>query len=263
MKQTSMITILGLLLLAACDGGNDKAPSKVTPPLKPVAPLPVVVEPEVEVQPDVNIDAAVEGQYLAVFETTNSKLTKKITGAFTFSREKETDEIVGDVRITNAGVDVQHSQSVRAGNRCPGPQDDTNKDGVIDAIEGEAVYGKVLIPLDGDLSSQASMNNSVPYGDVYGNYFYSEVARFSDFISDLRSVDGADGYLKLKPREPLNIESRVAVVLGVDAGMELDLTVGTVGPFANHQTLPVACGVINKVIQPPGTIEDGTYPENR
>ena len=212
-------------------------------------------------QIQVSIDAAIEGQYLAVFETLNPQITSKVTGAFTFSVEKLTDEVVGDVRIANAGPDLIHAQSVRVGNRCPTKDDDLNADGIIDAFEGEKVYGKIFFPLDGDLSSQSSHDGEFPKGDTYGNYIYARVANFSHFMKDLRSHENTEGYFKLKELEPLEIENRVVIVQGVDEAIGLPATVRSVGRIAAYQSLPIVCGVIQKVIMPPGHIDDGaTYP---
>ena len=253
MKKTPLVLISALAVLSAC-GGSKSGSSKLKATVPETAPVVVVA-------PDLDIDAGLEGQYLAVFNTINLKVTGKLTGAFTFSREKEVDELVGDVRLTNAGPNLLHSQYVRLGSRCPIPEDDTNKDGHIDAAEGEAVYGKVFFPLDGDLTSQSSHDGEFPVGDVYGNYIYSKVTLFSTFISDMRSAQANDGYHKLKDREPLNIEGKVVVVHGVDMAAELPATVGTINRIVPYQTLPIACGVIKKVMTPPGRIDNGTYPD--
>lgn len=204
----------------------------------------------------IDIDDAIEGQYLAVFETLNPQITSRITGAFTFSREKDLDEMVGDVRITNAGIKVIHAQNVRLGRRCPTMDDDQNNDGIIDAVEGEAVYGPILFPLDGDLTTQSSHDGEFPIGDVYGNYIYSRVAKFSEFIADLRSEPTSEGYLKLKSNEALRIEGRAVVVHGIDKAADLPATVSATGRGSPYQGLPIVCGIISKVLASPGEVID-------
>ena len=250
MKYTSALIISSLLLATACGGGGGGGVKKT--PTRQEQQTPVVI--------DLDIDAAIDGQYLAIFETVNPQITSKITGAFTFSREKDIDEVVGDVRITNAGPALLHAQTVRLGTRCPIATDDTNGDGIIDAKEGEAVYGKIYFPLDGDLASASSHDGEFPVGDVYGNYIWARMTKFTKFISDLRSADHSDGYFKLGPKEPMDLEGRVVVVHGVDAAADLPATVSSVGRSVAYQTLPIACGVIGKVLNPPGTVDDGTYP---
>lgn len=252
--KKNILLMMSLLLLMACGGSKSGGGGSKATSTKP-EPSPVIIDEAID------IDASIDGQYLAVFETLNPQITSKITGAFTFSRETETDEVVGDVRITNAGAAVLHAQNVRIGSRCPTLADDTNADGIIDAKEAEAVYGGIFFPLDGDLSSQSSHDGEFPLGDIYGNYIYSRVASFTHFIQDLRSPESGDGYFRLKEREPMDLESRVVVVHGVDAAVGLPATVASVGRFANHQSLPIACGVIKKVLMPPGQIDTGIYPQ--
>lgn len=205
----------------------------------------------------VNIDAASEGQYLAVFETINPQITGKISGAFTFSIENIVDEVIGDVRLVNAGADLIHAQNVRLGNRCPTLDDDQNADGIIDAQEGEKVYGKVFFPLDGDLNSQSSHDGEFPMSDSYGNYIYAKSASFSHFMYDLRKVDDQQGYYKLKDQSPLILEKKVVVIHGVDEAVGLPESARTTGGITPYQALPIVCGVINKIILPPGEIDEG------
>ena len=247
MKYTSTLFILTLLLATACGGGGGPGGGAKKTPNRQEQQTPVVI--------DLDIDAGIDGQYLAVFDTINPQITSKITGAFTFSREKETDEVVGDVRITNAGPALLHAQNVRLGTRCPVATDDTNADGIIDAKEGEAVYGGIYFPLDGDLSTASSHDGEFPVGDVYGNYIWARITKFSKFISDLRSPDTSDGYFKLAAKEPMDIEGRVVVIHGVDAAADLPATVAGVRRSSPHQALPIVCGVISKVLSPPGTVE--------
>lgn len=236
------IALVSLLLLASCIGGSKDQPhQRVT-----------------KTQMKLDIDSLIEGQYLAVFETLNPQITSKISGAFTFSVEKFSDELVGDVRITNAGPDLVHAQAVRVGNRCPNLDDDLNQDGILDDKEGQAVYGQVFFPLDGDISSQSSHDGEFPKGDVYGNYIYSKVTAFTQFMKDLRDTKNNEGYVKLKAKEPLNIEGRVVVIQGVDEASGLPDTVRSVGRSSAHQSLPIVCGIIKKVLSPPGQIDDGT-----
>jgi len=240
MKTTLLITLI-LLTLQSCQPKSKGTKEK---------------RKQTTTQVSIDIDDSIEGQYLAVFETVNPKITSRITGAFTFSREKELDEVVGDVRITNAGVKVIHAQNVRQGRRCPNLDDDKNHDGIIDATEGETVYGAILFPLDGDLSSQSSHDGEFPMGDVYGNYIYSRVSIFSEFISDLRAEPAFDGYPKLKPKEPLRIEGRAVVIHGYDDAADLPPSVGTIGRRTAAQTIPIACGIVHKVLSLPGEVTD-------
>lgn len=243
MNNTFTTLFLGAVLLTGC-GANQPAGSKSKK------------NNGNSMRVEIDIDASVDGQYLAVFEALNPDLTGKITGAFTFARDKENDELVGDVRINNAGARVIHAQNVRLGTRCPTSLDDINQDGIIDAVEGEAVYGKIFFPLDGDLSTQAGHDGEFPVGDIYGNYIYSRVTTFSQFISDLRSPQVYEEYVTLEKTQPLDIEGRAVVIHGVDDAITLPLTVGSVGRRSRSQSLPIACGVIKKVLVTPGEVQE-------
>jgi hypothetical protein len=208
---------------------------------------------------ELDLDADIDGQYLAKLIPLNESLAGKISGAFTFSRED--DEIVGDVRLVGGAPHHIYSQYVRIGNRCPGLEDDLNNDGFIDVIEGELVFGKVLIPLDGDLGTQRSHNGVFPITDKYGNYIYSKVASFDQFIQDLRAPDHSadEGMAKLKSNERLNLVGKVVVIHGVPPESVLPFSVASQHRLGRHLTLPVACGVIEKVLSTPGVINEGPY----
>lgn len=243
MNTTFTALLLGATILTGCGAKETSGPSSKT-------------SNESNERLEIDIDANVDGQYLAIFETLNQDITGKITGAFTFSREKETDELIGDVRLNNAGPKVIHAQNVRLGSHCPTMADDLNSDGIIDAVEGEAVFGKIFFPLDGDLSSQAGHDGVFPVGDIYGNYIYSRVTTFSEFIADLRSPQIDEEYVTLEKNEPLNIEGRAVVIHGVDEATSLPLTVNSTGRRNRTQSLPIVCGIIKKVLITPGEIQE-------
>ncbi len=71
--------------------------------------------------------------------------------------------------------------------------------------------------------------------------------------SFLLSLISLDGYIKLKRNEPLNIEGRAVVIHGVDQSTVLSETVRTMNRLANHQTLPIVCGIVKKVTVVPGS----------
>lgn len=251
MKLITTSTLSALLLLSACGGGGGSTSSKHSDPAR---------DNQDDVVVDIDIDAGLEGQYLAVFETMNTDITGKVTGAFTFSRDKLEDEVVADVRLNNGGQAVIHAQNIRVGFRCPTIADDTNGDGFVDAQEGEAVYGRIFIPLDGDLSSQSSKDGLFPVGDTYGNYIWARVTKFSTFIKDLRITEHDGYYVKLNEREPMPMEGLAVVIHGVDTAVALPDTVKGVGRLDRHAALPIACGTIGKVLGPPGEVDDGNEP---
>lgn len=200
------------------------------------------------------LNSTISGQYLGVLKNLNLKSDQFFSGAFTFSKELAEEEFIMDVRLTGGGSNVIHEQYVRIGERCPTLDDDLNQDGFIDAIEGEAVYGKVFIPLDGDVTTQAGHDGEFPLSDQYGNYLYERVANFSEFMKDLRGpLD--ENYIKLKPEELFTMDGKVVVIHGIEEGVTLPPTVKASSGRTSHQILPIACGLIRKVIEIPGHVE--------
>lgn len=234
-----------MVSLVACGKNNHTLNPK--PPEK--RPLPVKVD----------LEAELEGAYLAVLGAVNPSLTPRLNGAFTFYRDTKTDELIADVSLNHSGANVVHAQHVRKGYRCPMPTDDRNQDGVIDGAEGERVYGKELIPLDADLSTQASHDGVFPLSDAFGAYIYSKLTSFTTFLRDLRTSEDMDEYQKLAEDEALAIDQRVVVILGVSAELELPETTAPHARRSSHQALPIACGRIQKVWDSPGSDDDGVY----
>lgn len=231
-----------LSLLASCGGGGAGGGGSTKKPR--------------QIYQESPLDSEITGQYLATLAPINPMLAENLRGAFTFSREGE--EVIGDVRIANAFPEIVYGQNVREGSRCPTMEDDTNHDGFVDAIEGEAIYGKMLIPLDGDLGTQASMARVFPLADKYGHYIYAKATTFTSFMRDLREEDPSeeDDYVKLDKFERLALPGRVVVIHGVPKDFILPETVQTTQRQPKFQTMPIACGVIDRVTHTPGISDD-------
>lgn len=235
------LTLVLTLLMTSC--GGPKGPSQKGT-LKKQS-----VEPVIKPKPEG------EGQFLGILSPLNAFVAGKVTGAFTWS--KEDDEIVGDVRFNGGATtaDVIHEQNIQIGTRCPEAEDDLNNDGYIDAVEGEKVYGKALIPLDADLNNQIMGHGTFPVADNYGSYIYSMVASFEKLNRDIleEEFNPDDPFVKLGPEGKLSIEGKVVIIKGVSHTTILPNTVASNTVFANFQTFPVACGVIKKIITVPGS----------
>jgi hypothetical protein len=150
-----------------------------------------------------------------------------------------TDEF--GARVSAASMDnVTHIQAVYTGRACPTLADDTNDDGFIDAVEGRAVYGDILIPLDNDLTSQLG-GNVFPAGSAYE---YFRTAPFITLLNDLRLADPNlnDLFVKLALGVDLALAGRAVVIHGTAAA--LPNTVRTIGNLTRQESLPIACGVI-------------------
>jgi hypothetical protein len=177
--------------------------------------------------------------------------------------------ILGDEMVVNVDMDgvparITHLQHIHAGSACPTAADDTNGDGFVDVVEGIPRYGAILVPLDGNLESQAGGRSTSPSADGDGSYNYLRRGSFSRFLADLQAPDEnpADAVIKLQPGEALNLAGRHVIIHGVPADSNLPETVQTIEGAPAHATLPIACGVIERASGDiGGTIGGGTTGE--
>lgn len=141
---------------------------------------------------------------------------------------------------------VMHLQSIHEGKRCPNIEDDRNKDGVIDAIEAEAVVGKVLVPLDGDITSQKKGEKSYPSGS---SFTYKRTAAINDLISDLYMADDNpnDSVKKLTANDPFNLSGKVVLIHGTAATNKVPQTLQTHNGLASNLSVPIVCGIIKRI----------------
>lgn len=187
-----------------------------------------------------------EGTYRASLTPLNSD----ITGA----PNATVDIIISgdDVHVTVGATGAptgRHMQNIFIGTECPTSADDANSDDIIDVVEGQAKYGNILIPLDGNLNSQSNGNNEFPSNSAAGNYVYDQTGSLSEMMGDLRATDPdpTDEFGKLASDENLNLAGRVVVIHGVSLTTDLPDTVGSFENESNRLTLPIACGVITRV----------------
>lgn len=202
----------------------------------------------------------IQGLYLATFSTLNSHVNGTVPGSVTFQRKD--DRFYAYVRLFAGFPRAWHMQNVYEGGRCPTASDDLNGDGFIDITEAQAVLGKVLIPLDSDISSQNSGRNFYPLADPSGSYHYERITSFERFFRDLKSddKDPNDHIMKLLPEEPFVLEGKTVMIQGISDSVVIPDTVRSFGRHRPFQTLPVVCGVFSSVTTAPGMPDDGTIP---
>ena len=140
---------------------------------------------------------------------------------------------------------VTHVQSIHEGKKCPTIADDKNKDGVIDAIEAGPVVGKVLIPLDGDISSQTSGDKVHPIGS---SFTYQRKAPLDAMMSDLYSASEVsnNSVRKLKSGETFNLTGKVILIHGTSASNKLPSSVQPHNGLPSHLSVPVVCGILRR-----------------
>ena len=172
-----------------------------------------------------------QGNYRAEFKILNKKWAGKVHGySILWLRG---NQFYARVSLTTRMPNVGHLQYIHEGTKCPGRSDDLNQDGVIDFNEVIATSGKVLLPLDGDLTLQRGGEEGFPRADEEGKYIYYRAVSFREMMHDLRSR-GDRQYAGIAKGAPLRLQERVIVIYGI----------------ANSMTFPIACGEIYEDYRP-------------
>ncbi len=187
-------------------------------------------------------------RYVAVLSPLNTQVGGNPVGTAEFIIDGDTLA----ARVDAVGLDpVMHPQYIYSSNVCPGAAADVNGDGFIDAIEGSASYGKVLVPLDGDLTQQAAGAEAFPSGE---GYRYVREVKVEQLLADVRTQEPnpEEPVRKLDESLPedtvaggLSLGTRTFVLHGVSA--DLPGTVASLGDAPASRTLPIACGNIVRV----------------
>lgn len=229
-KLTPLFIVLSLLnLFVACGSNDDDDGDSVTS-----------TPPQSEEQQDD------PGTYQAILTPLN------VTAAGSSEGEAliriRGDEVEVDVDGKKTPRRIIHRQHVHVGGSCPTPLNDINQDGFVDYVEAQASTGKILIPLDNELSSQIA-GGIYPVSNRFGNYFYDEETSLARMLADLRAPDPVTGddLVKLDPADNLNLAGRTVVIHGVSSLFPLPSTVASQGGAPAHRTLPIACGVLVRV----------------
>lgn len=223
MKTISIISILALMTLISCGKNGGGSNSSQQEQLEPVT----------------------DGVYHAVLRPFNTQASGYLpTGTATFTVKGDNFQaktlLDDDARVT-------HRQSVHFGTRCPNnEQDDKNGDGYVDYAEAMAVVGKVIIPLDNDLSSQAGGANVYPKGT---GFTYTRSTSISRLNADLwmADEDGSDDIAKLGSGENVGINNRVVLIHGAAVKSTFPVSLAARAGEAANLSLPIACGVVRKV----------------
>lgn len=164
--------------------------------------------------------------YRAQMRPLNNGITENAIGVALWS-QKGSDYIV-QLNMTNTPSNLEHFQAVHEGSSCPDEASDKNNDGIIDGEELKLAAGKILFPLDSNLSSKNTDDFSQSRANDFGNYVYW-------------SKVGSRALEQLYPR--FNPAGKVVVVYGVDSQYALPGSIS--GADSNkHRYIPISCGVI-------------------
>ena len=188
-----------------------------------------------------------EGNYRVRFTTLNPELSEDLEAHLV--GEIKDDEVKVSIRGMNMAEGVTHPQFLYEARSCPTMDDDTNEDGVLDQVEALETTKGILVPFDDDLAEQISATSVFPLSSGEGSYVYEEKASLSAILRDLRGPDENpnDRYIKLSENEELELEGKIVIIHGVSATATLPETVASEGELAVHETVPVACGVVEKI----------------
>ena len=230
MKLSSIMLGTCLLTLAACGGsGGSGSNSNKTETTRIL-----------QRQEDI-------GLYQAILAPLNSSVAGETVG--NVQVEVVGDDFAVEVRVKGAPAGVKHIQSIMTGTSCPDLSQDVNGDGLIDIMEGMKSFGKVLIPLDSNLSEQIAGSDFGPIANSAGAYVYRRSTSLTTLLADLRAADPdtQDHIVKLPFGSDLNLSGRIVVVHGVSTDSALTDSVATIGDMSPAQSLPIACGKLVRI----------------
>lgn len=185
-------------------------------------------------------EASREGTYSAILYTVNPSLARNITGEARVSHSG--DDVRVSVRV-HSGPELILEQGIHTGTRCPTLNLDTDRDGKLSLQEGLPETGYIILPLDGDLSSQLGGQGL----RLSGRFEYQRTTSYSLLLSDLKEPDDIvnDEFVKLE-EEDLRLGQKVI----------------TVYTTINGVIYPLACGVLSKIYDGTDDFWDQIPPED-
>lgn len=211
MKKITLSIFVSLTFLAACGkSGGSSSSSSIGTKLQ---------------------EQQAEGFYRAILRPYNNSLSGFLpTG---FAEIKVSGDTVQVKTLLDDDARVPHIQSIQMGTRCPTLADDTNGDGLIDIEESYKASGEVFIPLDNDLAVMDG-NGTYPIG---GSFTYNRSS----------SLSVLEGETRNRFNQSLNLGGRVVIIHGVAANTKMPATVATRHGLAPQSTIPIVCGVLQRM----------------
>lgn len=188
------------------------------------------------------------GRYHSVLKVINSDFKdNQAYGTAIINIENNKMEV--NLNLVHIPSATKHIQSIHASGKCPELTHDKNQDNFVDVVEGLDIFGKILIPLDGDINGQISGENYFPTTNKSGSYSYTEDADLDQLMSDLKTLDEnpSDHVVKLSAYENINLTERTLVISVIGDSRELPTTVASIEDLSSEAYIPVACGTIVQI----------------
>lgn len=183
-----------------------------------------------------------EGYFRAQLKPVNSKINSRVSGRVSvFLRG---NQFYAKVRASSGYKSVTHIQGIHVGTRCPTIHDDVNRDGVVDGAETLQVVGRMLVPLDGDLSRQLRNFHLWPTTNRKGEYLYARSTAVEDIMGELRTRSPRPHELvtRLGTDQEFQLAQRVIVIYGVPYDTRLPGGIKSISGFPPYMLIPIACG---------------------
>ena len=189
-----------------------------------------------------------EGNYLISFQPLNSSLAG-MTDAKGSIQIKE-DHFTVAIDVKNAPALTMHAQNLYFTDFCPDESHDSNFDGYLDHFEVTRALGKVLIPLDDNLSTQEAGIEGKPSSDILGQYTYQKDESLFNILTDLYEpdLDPKDQIRKLFASDYFSLEGKVVMIFGVQEEAYLPGSIRSLGDVSDRASLPIACGKITRTL---------------
>lgn len=189
-----------------------------------------------------DIHAASREAYVATLHPMNSKVTgREAAGEARFDVTGETLAI--HVSVRGVPANLEHWQHVHGftDNRkatCPTEAADVNHDGIIDITETEPVSGTTMVPFNRDPAAMQVASDTYPKASSDGTFRY-------DHTVALKTLQAA--FAKAFHGQSLDLDRRVVFIHGVAPTSKLPTSAASLGTIPVHVTLPIACGVIERM----------------
>lgn len=188
-----------------------------------------------------------EGIYRAVLKPLNFDVAGDTSG--TVEIRIKGDDVIVESNVIGTHGGVKHLQNIMTGTACPDSASDKNNDSFVDFNEVLPITGKIIIPLDSNLSEQISGIEYGPIANSSGSFSYRRSTSLMELLSDLRAPDPdpVDTLEKLPLGDQLNLSGKVVIIHGVKSNSGLVQTVSSMRDLSPEQSLPIACGQLVRI----------------